>query len=115
MSNVTPITSTRRKGKRRPVGVVNDEFNETMADAGRNNWATQCKGRGDEFTDYEVRPTLAEAEALCHGCVLLKGGECQEFALATHASIGVYGGVPFQHGRPVRSDDEPQWEEKAAA
>lgn len=103
----------KRTGRRRPVGVVKAEFNEILNEASRNGWQTQCKDRSADFTDYEERPSIEDSAELCRGCVLLQ--ECYEFGVASRASIGVYGGIPFQHGRPVVDDDEPQWGDQLAA
>lgn len=52
-----------------------------------------CKGRGDEFVDYEVAPTAEQAAALCAGCPIFD--ECREYAQAAQP-YGVWGGEVYE-------------------
>jgi len=52
-----------------------------------------CAGKPDEWADNSIWYSPDEAEAMCHGCPLLKS--CYDFAVAQEVNAGIWGGIHF--------------------
>lgn len=88
---------------RRRIGEVRAEWEHWMNEANKNGWRTPCFDNPDPYDNYEVRPTPAEAAALCDRCPLLELH--RELASVTKADQEVCGGVLWIKGKPVLEDD----------
>lgn len=73
------------------------DFMDILAQASRNNWRPQCYGNPGPYMDYDEDniPSNEEAEALCAGCPLKE--MCEEYALKTGETHGVWGGKVFDN------------------
>ena len=86
---------------------------ETAMDAGTR---AKCFGMEELWIDYDHQnpdhdesdrstwPSKQLAEAMCHGCPLLR--ECGRFATATKPRMGVWAGQVWFEGKIVREEEE---------
>ena len=80
-------------------GPQTPEFDAALRLARQDRNAPQpaCKGRANEFVDYDVVPSEAAAEQLCETCPLYD--LCRPSAIQAKPDWGVQGGIAWKHGR----------------
>lgn len=57
----------------------------------------KCKGKPGPYMDWDEPPAPEEAEEMCRGCPLLKA--CENFAIASRQTHGVWGGKVIHEGK----------------
>ena len=111
MTNVTPITAA----KRRHVAVVKADFHAELKDLKSSNaHPVKCEGQYVKYSEYRIRPTVADAQAMCAGCPMFAGDNlCAEYAVASRADGIVLGGYAWVAGKPVLDDAEAhaEWDD----
>jgi hypothetical protein len=87
---------------KRAIREVRAEFKQLLDDANKYGYDRRfpCFNKPEIYQDYTHSPSPEQAEEMCVGCPIF--AECREFGEVTKPGGGVWGGIAYRYGIPLR-------------